>query len=157
MVFSRASWLARGQGWSAYFSLQRAFSSCQAVHVFAQPDCLSVEPYYELPFPISKLRSLIHFNADCHFLPIEQDRLVRLHVPRQLRRCTLCATCALGDERCYVFHCPHFAGLCPTHAQLFQDASGAMTSLVWHKDQQAVCTIVGHCCRGPSMKTDSFS
>ena len=64
------------------------------------------------------------------------------HVPRRLRRCTLCTTCALGDERHYVFDCPRFAGLRLTHAELFQDASGAMKSLVWHKDQEDVCALL---------------
>ena len=78
----------------------------------------------------------------CHSVPSEQGRLVRPHVPRQLRRCTLCTTCALGNEHHYVFICPHFAGLRLTHGELFQDASGAMMSLVWHKDQQAVCALL---------------
>ena len=81
----------------------------------------------------------------CHSLPIEQGRLARPHVPRQLRwlrRCTFCATCALGDERHCGFDCPHFAGLRLTHAELFEDALGAMKSLVWHKDQQAVCALL---------------
>ena len=56
--------------------------------------------------------------------------------------CTLCTTCALGDERHYVFDCPRFAGLRLTHAELFQDASGAMKSLVWHKDQEDVCALL---------------
>ena len=54
----------------------------------------------------------------------------------------LCTTCALGDERHYVFDCPRFAGLRLTHAELFQDASGAMKSLVWHKDQEDVCALL---------------
>ena len=29
-----------------------------------------------------------------------------------------------------------------THAELFQDASGAMKSLVWHKDQEDVCALL---------------
>ena len=115
---------------------------CTYFRWFARPDCLSVEPYYELPLPITKLRSLIHFRVGCHSLPVEQGRLARPRVPRQLRRCTLCTTCALGDERHYVFDCPHFAGLRLTHAELFQDAAGAMKSLVWHKDQQAVSALL---------------
>ena len=55
---------------------------------------------------------------------------------------TLCTTSALGDERHYVFDCPHFGGLRLTHAELFRDAAGAMKSLVWHKDQQAVCALL---------------
>ena len=101
-----------------------------------------MERYYELPLPITKLRSLIHFRVGCHSLPIEQGRLAKPYVPRQLRRCTLCATRAQGDERHYVFDCPHFAGLRLTHAELFQDAAGAMKSLMWHKDQQDVCALL---------------
>ena len=63
---------------------------CTYLRWFAWPDCLSVEPYYELPLPITKLRSLIHFRVGCHSLPIEHGRLARPHVPRQLRWCTLC-------------------------------------------------------------------
>ena len=63
-------------------------------------------------------------------------------MPWQLRRCTFCTACALGDERHYVFDCPHFAGLRLTQAELFQDASGDIKSLVWHKDQQAVCALL---------------
>ena len=64
-----------------------------------------------------------------HSLPIEDGRLVGPCVPWQLRRCTLCATCALGGERHYGFDCPHFADLRLTHAELFQHASGAVKSL----------------------------
>ena len=61
--------------------------------------------------------------------------------PRQLRRCTLCSTHAIGDERHYVFGCLHFAHIRQRSRLLFQHADGAMQSFLWHRNQKAVC----HC------------
>ena len=61
--------------------------------------------------------------------------------PRHLRRCTLCKTRALGDERHFVFDCPRFAHVRRQFHSLYQDADGTMQCFVWHKDQKAVC----HC------------
>ena len=47
-----------------------------------------------------------------------------------------------GDERHYVLDCPHFDSLRLTHADLFQEASGALRSLLWHKDQKSVCALL---------------
>ena len=73
-----------------------------------------------------------HRNG-AHALPVEQGRLDRpavLAVPRHLRRCTFCTTWAVGDERHCLFGCPHFGGLRSGHAQLFDEAHGAMGSLM---------------------------
>ena len=77
-------------------------------------------------------------SIECH---AEQGRLAKPAVPRHLRRCTLCGTRALGDERHFVFDCPHFAHIRRQFRSLYQDADGAMQCFVWHKDQKAVC----HC------------
>ncbi len=63
-------------------------------------------------------------------------------VPRHLRRCTFCATDAIGDERHCVFDCPHFQGLRQQHAMIFRDSHDAMRSVMWHKDQKSVCALV---------------
>ncbi len=68
-------------------------------------------------------------------------------VPRHLRRCTFCATNAIGDERHCVFdfemrEFPHFQGLRQEHAEIFQDSHDAMRSLMWHQDQKSVCALV---------------
>ncbi len=63
-------------------------------------------------------------------------------VPRHLRRCTFCATNAIGDERHCVFDCPHFQGLWQQHAMIFRDFHDAMRSVMWHKDQKSVCAVV---------------
>ena len=65
-----------------------------------------------------------------------------MHAIRLLSNAVPCTACALGDERHYVFDCPHLAGLRLTRAERFQDASGAVKSLVWHKDQQAGCALL---------------
>ncbi len=55
---------------------------------FAQPDRMLVEPCYELPMSITKLRLLLHFRMGSHSLPVEQGRLARPGVARHLRSCT---------------------------------------------------------------------
>ncbi len=78
---------------------------------FARPDRVSTEPCYELPLPLTKLRSIFHFRTGAHSWPIEQGRIEMPQVPRHLRRCTFWAGTAIGDERHCVFDCPHFQGL----------------------------------------------
>ena len=99
------------------------------------------EPYLDIPMSLSRLRLLMQFRMGPHSLPVEQGRLARPMVPRQLRRCMLCSTHAIGDERHYVFDCPHFRHIRPHFRSLFQDVDGAMQSFVWHRNQKAVC----HC------------
>ena len=58
------------------------------------------------------------------------------------RRCTLCETRALVDERHFDLDCPHFAYNRPKtykFCSLYQDADGTMQRFEWHKDQEAVC------------------
>ena len=82
----------------------------------SRPEQCSVGPYYDLPFSIKKLRSILHFRMGLHALPIEQGRLDRSAVPRHLRQCTFCTTRAVGDERHCLFDCPHFGDLRSEHA-----------------------------------------
>ena len=65
--------------------------------------------YFEIPMPISRLLLLMQFRMGSHALPVEQGRLARPAIPRHLRCCNLCETKAFGDERHFVFDCPHFA------------------------------------------------
>ena len=81
------------------------------------------------------------FRMGSHSLPVEQGRLARPVIPRQLRWCTLCDTHATGNERHYVFDCPHFAHIRQQFRALFQDADGAMQSFMWHRNQKAI----SHC------------
>ncbi len=90
---------------------------CTYLRWFARPDRISTEPYYELPLPVTKLRSIFHFRVGAHSLPVEQGRIEMPKVPRHLRRCTFCATTAIGDERHCLFDCPHFQGLRQQHAR----------------------------------------
>ncbi len=76
-----------------------------------------------------------------HSLPVEQGRIEMPKVPRHLRRCTFCATNAIGDERHCVFDCPHFQGLRQQHAMIFKESHDAMRSVMWHKDQKSVCAL----------------
>ena len=76
---------------------------------FLRPSQLKTVPYFELPVPISRLQLLMQFRMGSHALPVEQGRLARPAVPQHLRRCTLCGTRALGDERHFGFDCRHFA------------------------------------------------
>ena len=75
-------------------------------------------PYFEIAMPISRL--LMQFRMGCHALPIEQTRLARPAIPRHLRRCTLCKTRALGDERHFLCDCPHFAHIRRRFCTLYQ-------------------------------------
>ena len=79
---------------------------------------------------------------DNHGLPVEQGRLARPGVPRHLRSCTLGPGQALGDERHCIFECPRFDGHRLSFARLFDDAHGAMRTLVWNKDQKAVSALI---------------
>ena len=97
-----------------------------------------ITPYM---MPISRLQLLMQFRMGSHALPVEQGRLAGPAVPRHLRRCTLCKTRSLGDERHFVFDCPHFAHVRRQFRSLYQDADGTMQCFVWHEDQKAVC----HC------------
>ena len=74
--------------------------------------------------------------------PVEQGRLDRPAVPRHLRPCTFCTTRAVGDERHCLFDCPHLGDLRSEHAQLFDEAHGAMRSLMWHKNEKSVCAMI---------------
>ncbi len=84
---------------------------CTCLRWFARPDRTSTVTYYELPLPVTKLRSIFHFRVGAHSLPVEQGRIEMPKVLRHLRRYTFCATTAIGDERHCVFDCPHFQGL----------------------------------------------
>ena len=144
-----------------HFSPHCALCSCQALHVLAvvcQAQQFSGEPYHDLPTSITKLRLLLHFRMGCHSLPVEQGRLGRPSVPRHLRRCMLCAACAVGDERHCVFDCPCFRDLRQEHARLFDDAHCAMRCPMWHKDQKSVCSLIlAIVAKAPDVKTDPFS
>ena len=107
---------------------------------FLRPSQLKTVPCFELPMPISRLRLLMQFRMGSHALPVEQGSLARPAIPRHLR-CTLCETRALGDERHFVFDCPHFTHICRQFHSLYQAADSTMQCFVWHKDQKAVC----HC------------
>ena len=114
---------------------------CRYFAWFFRPSQLHFEPYLDIPVSVSRLRSLMQFWMGSHSLPLEQDRLARPMVPRQLRRRMWCSSHAMGDGRHYVFHCPHFAHIRRQFRSLFQDADGAMQSFMWHQNQKAVC----HC------------
>ncbi len=48
-------------------------------------------------------------------------------------------TRSVGDERHHIFDCPSSDGIRAQYADLYNNSGGAMRSIVWHKDQQAVC------------------
>ena len=108
---------------------------------FFHPSQLTFEPYYDIPMPISRLQLLLQFRMGSHSLPVERGRLARPAIPRHLRRCTFCGTGAPGDERHFVFDCPHFAHVRRQFRSLFDDADGTMQLFFWHTNQKAVC----HC------------
>ena len=99
---------------------------CTYLRWFSRPERCSLEPYYDLPSSINKLRSILHFRMGSHALLVEQGRLGRPTVPRHMRRCTFSTTRAVGDERHCLFDCPHFGR--SENAQLFHEAHGAMRS-----------------------------
>ena len=63
---------------------------CTYFACFFRPGQLRLEPKFEIPMPLSRLRSLMQFRMGSHSLPVEQGRLARPVIPQQLRRCTLC-------------------------------------------------------------------
>ena len=76
-------------------------------------------------------------------MPCRWNRVGLLNLPSPgISVAALCAgPGALGDERHFVFDCPHFAHTRRQFRSLYQDAAGTMQCFVWHKDQKAVC----HC------------
>ena len=70
----------------------------------------------------------MQFRLGSHALPVEQGRLAKPAFPWHLRRSgsTLCGTRALGDQRHFVFDCPHFAHIHRQFRSLSQDADGTM-------------------------------
>ncbi len=54
---------------------------CTYLRWFARPDRVSTEPYYELPLPVTKLRSIFHFRVGAHALPVSRAglRCLRCH------------------------------------------------------------------------------
>lgn len=111
---------------------------CTYHNWFGRPGKFSAIPYYDLPLSITRLRALMQFRMGSHGLPIEQGRFVRPQLPRHLRRCTLCSTLSVGDERHYLFECPELHMARVQYSSLFHDAQDSMRSLVWHKDQKSV-------------------
>ena len=106
-----------------------------AVHLAASLKVASVLWHHKCP---GLSCGASQFRMGSHALPVEQGRLAKPAVPRHLRRCTLCGTRALGNERHFVFDCPHFAHIRRQFRSLYQDADGTMQCFVWHKDQTAV-------------------
>ncbi len=56
----------------------RGAKLCTYLRWFARPDNVSTEPYYELPLPVTKLRSIFHFRVGAHSLLVEQGRIEML-------------------------------------------------------------------------------
>ena len=135
---------SKGLGWSACLPKNNSLQEGQALHILclvSAPQSIEDCAIFEIPMPISRLRLLMQFRMGSHALPLEQGRLTRPAIPRHLRRCTLCESRALGDERHFVFDCPHFAHIRRQFRSLYQDAGGTMQCFMWQKDQKAVC----HC------------
>ncbi len=65
-------------------SVHRGAKLCTYLRWFARPDTISTEPYYELPLPVTKLRSIFHFRVGAHSLPVEQGRIA---MPKAGLRC----------------------------------------------------------------------
>ncbi len=87
---------------------------------------------------IQAARTIKGYTQDIHVYILSQKGVLS----KGPRRCTFCATAAIGDERHCVFDCPHFQGLRQQHAQIFRDSHDAMTSVMWHRDQKSVCALV---------------
>ena len=107
------------------------------IFVSPQPDFSSVEPCHDLPFSITKLRSFLCSRVGSHALLVEQGWQPCL--PRHLCRCTFSTTQAGGDEGHCLFDCLRFDHLRLEHAQLFDEARGAMCCLMWRENQKSVC------------------
>ncbi len=112
---------------------------CTYLRWFTRPDKVNMEPYYELPLPVIKRRSILHFRVGPHSLPIigaGQDwvaqgttTFAQMHI-YATRHC----------ERHCVFDCPQ--GLWQRHARIFQNSHDAMRSLMWHREQKSICALV---------------
>ena len=74
----------------------------------------------------SRLWMLMHFCLGSHALPARQGRLARPAIPQHLRRCTLCSTRALGDERVFWLLIATIAHCCCHFQPLYQYADSAM-------------------------------
>ncbi len=141
-MLSQEVYVWQGLHMSPRVALSPRAKLCTYFRWFARPDRVLVEPYYELPMSITKLRLLFHFRMGSHSLPVDQNRLARPGVPKHLRSYTFCPGRELGDERHCIFKCLHFDGHRLSFARLFDDAHDAMRTLVWHRDQKAVSALI---------------
>ena len=119
--------------------LQREANCVHIIVASPLQTSFNVPPIINCPCPSPSLWALLQFRVGSHALPVEQGRFARPPIPRNLRRCTLCSTQSIGDERNFLFECPHFDEIRAQHADLFDSSANAMRSFVWQKDQQAVC------------------
>ncbi len=133
----------------------RGAKLCTYLQWFAWPYKLNSEPYYELTLPVTKLRSVVHFRMGACALSIEQGRIGKRKVPRQLRGYPFCTTNAMGQERHCGFDCPHFEGLWQQDAELLQDSHDTLRSFMWHEDQKSVSACAGHCQTALDIMPDS--
>ena len=79
---------------------------CTYLTWFLRSGQLRALPGLEIPTPISKLQLLMQLPmGSC--LSVKQGRLALPAIFWHLRRCTLCDTQALGDERRFGFDCHH--------------------------------------------------
>ncbi len=53
----------------------RGAKLCTNLRWFARPDRVNTEPYYELPLPVTKLKTISHFRVGAHSFQIEQGSM----------------------------------------------------------------------------------
>ncbi len=118
---------------------------CTYLRWFARPDRTSTEPYYELPLPVTKLRSIFHFRV--HTWVLIPCRLSRAEL-RCLRCHGICAGAHFVQPLLSVMSAIVclialiFRAFRQQHAEIFRDSHDAMRSVMWHKDQKSVCALV---------------
>jgi hypothetical protein len=101
---------------------------------------------HEVP-DIKHRTSLSRFRTSCHDLRIERERYkpTPLKSPLLERSCLLCASPAIEDETHMVFHCPIYAHLRFSHADLFPPDLPHSIACFLSQDQTRVASFIYEC------------
>ena len=107
----------------------------------AAPDD-SPAPYYDYNDVIDSghLHELMQLRLGVHWLKVCTGRWSGL--PRNQRRCELCAGFSVEDEKHFMMECTAYRDIRLDYASLYEDADGDMRSLMCHANQRKVARLV---------------
>ena len=105
---------------------------------FARPQGCTRKSVVSLPLPARCIRQVLRFRMGCHGLPRDSGSWTQ--IPRADRVCTLCGPDSLGDEKHFVFECPHLQHIRDKYAHLFHCST--MVQFFWQDDMIGVAKFI---------------